>query len=348
MDPRGISVPAASVRYELGPYADDFNRKLMRLFSGQVLYACGMTANQLGDWFEYIVTTQPWGLAVMGDDVLYLHQTADGWQAQSLDISRFDMHVRRCHLRHGFKLMRALRCEHLARSMRRLSWTRSYIIRAEHQDGRAILPATMASGDPTTISANSTTTITIGYYAIRNSQPLVEVFHRAGFVCTGGTQPALSPHWDFLQKLFYPCAYGSSTAFLPAPKIGRFASRAFWTRAAVNHSSLAYAKGVCLGLERDFHHVPIARAIVARVLHLATDLNPEFDPTELKEMEWKSMADTPAACTDDTMAFVCERYDITPLQIHNIEAHISTWVWGKFLDDCEYEAWSSILAVDLS
>jgi len=346
-DPRGISVPSAAVRYELGPYADDYNRKLMHIFSGQVLYACGLTANEIGQWFMVAITSWQWAVAVMGDDVLIVRKEGDTIWATSLDISRYDMHVRRCHLQHTFALMRALNCHYIAHQMQRLSWTRKYVIRAQHQDGKATLPGTMASGDPITISSNSTTTLTLAYYSMLTQQDPSHVFYEAGFITTGARHLALSPHWDFLQKLFYPCTDDGLDAYLPAPKIGRFAARAFWTRAQVNHSTLGYARGVCLGLQKDFAHVPIARAIVARVLELSDGVEVELDPSDVRDHEFKNFSQKACEASPATFAFVAERYSISVESIHQIEQSIAQWAWGKFLDDGNEESWASILNIDL-
>ncbi len=346
-DPRGISVPAESVRYHLGPDADRYNKKLMRRFSGQVLYACGLSANHLSKWLEWVCTNHTWGIAVLGDDVLVIQNTPSGWQATSLDISRFDMHIRTCHLNHSYNLMRLLGLDQLATQLSAMGLKRSYKIRAPLQDGAAKIKATRASGDPDTISSNSIVTITIAWDAMLRGADLTQAFYDSGFVTTGTTHPLESPHWDFLQKLFYPCEIQGRPVRLPAPKIGRFAARAFWTRGATDHSTLAYARGVALGLEKDFQHVPIARSIIARILELSDGVAPEFDPVELRDREFKNFVKQPARITEATISFVCDRYHITPAAVAAIEQHILKWNWDSFLDDVESESWRSILKADL-
>jgi len=347
-DPRGISVPAEAVRYNLGPDADYYNKLLMSRFSGQVLYVCGLNSNDLADWVNWVKSTHDWGIAVMGDDVLILTCEDGVWRATSLDISRFDMHIRECHLVFSYNLMRMAGLGRLAHALQEMGLRRKYVIRAVLQSGKANIRGTRASGDPDTISSNSVITIVLAWHALLNGLDVRKVFFDAGFVTTGTTSDFNSPKWDFLQKLFYPCEIDGAPALLPAPKVGRFASRAFWTRGSTDHKSLAYAKGVCLGLEKDFQHVPIASAIIRRVLELSRDVNPEFDKNELRELEFKGHAERPATMTTSTILFFCERYGITPAEVVSIEDHISQWDWGQFLDDCEEDAWRKILTVDLA
>lgn len=349
-DARGISVPAEGVRYDLGPDADFYNKKLMQRFSGQILYVCGLNSNQLSQWVAWIQANYDWGIAVMGDDVWLLEKIGGVWYSTSLDISRFDMHIRPVHLQHSYRLMEELGLNRLAHRLRAMGLKRKYIIRAEHRPGKATIIGTRASGDSDTISSNSILTITIAWFAKIHGLDVKEVFYRCGFVTTGSTSLFESADWDFLQKLPYPAYYPETGdhSILFAPKIGRFAARAFWTRCATDHKSLEYARGVCLGLEKDFAHVPIARAIIQRVLALSRNVEAKYDATELREAEFKGRVDEPAQSTHQTLAFICARYDITPEDVEQIEDHISKWNWNGFLDDVAGEAWKKILTVDLA
>jgi len=204
-------------------------------------------------------------------------------------------------------MMRHFGLNDLATHLEDMGLRRKYRIRAPLQDGRAAIKGTRASGDPDTISSNSILTITIAWYAMQNALDLKDTFGRCGFVTTGAFAPLESANWDFLQKLFYPCSIMGQPTRLPAPKIGRFAARAFWTRGQTDHGSLAYARGVALGLEKDFAHVPIARAIVARILELSDGVTPVYDPIELRDSQFKNFVKRPAMMTDDTIDYVCAR-----------------------------------------
>ncbi len=145
-DPRGISVPRASVRYDLGPDADHYNRVLMAKFSGQVLYMCGLNSNDFSDWTEWIRAKHQWGISVMGDDLFYMFKNKGVWMVLSLDISRYDMHIRKCHLRFGFSVMRLFGFGKLASRLEAMSMLRRYRIRADFSPAKVKVKATGASG----------------------------------------------------------------------------------------------------------------------------------------------------------------------------------------------------------
>lgn len=342
-DPRGISVPHTSLRVDLGPIADAFQSRTLARFSGQVILAIKMSAEDLSDWVAWIKSHFTWGLAVVGDDSFLIEFDQGEWWVTFLDIKRYDMHIRLVHLQHSWRIMRRWGFNHLADHLKQRATVRTYILKGGKSGGVAVFAGTQASGSPDTLVTNSIGPISIIMYAKKHNIPVLECFDRSGFIVTGGRGHLTDTNWDFLQKLPYPVEGGIKFA----PKIGRFAARAFWTRAAVK-DPLAYARGVALGLEKDFAHVPIARAITARVIQLSEGLKPQYCWNEISQVSHKSYATTKASAIDSTYEFVCDRYQITRDQIDRIEVHIATWNFTKFLDDVEAEAWLKILQVDLA
>ncbi len=348
-DPRGISVPPPARRYECGPEADYYNRCLMRLFNGQVYYACGSTPEKLGLWAEWIMSTHMWGIAVMGDDVLVLEKINGVWVSTSLDISRFDQHIRKCHLSVSFDLMRHLGCRKLEHWMRKMCLPRKYTIKSPIKDGSLEIEGTRASGDPDTISSNSLITILIAWHAKINGIDLRQAFWRSGFVVTGGQSVFNGGNWDFLQKVFYPAITKSGATYHPAPKVGRFVARAFWSPIPYAHYNRpAYCRGVAMSLAKDFHHVPIARALIKRILELTEGADVLLDRDTKRAMEYGLYSKEASQLSPSVYRIFEERYGFGKSGCDLIEEEISRLEWDEFVDTAQSrQFWEAIVRADL-
>lgn len=348
-DPRGISVPPPSRRYECGPEADYYNKTIMRLFNGQVYYACGSRPELLGQWVEWIQANHTWGLAVMGDDVLVLQKVNEEWEVTSLDISRFDQHIRECHLQVGFDMMAQLKCKMLRKWMMKMCLPRNYTIHHPFADGHLRVTGTRASGDPDTISSNSLITILVAWDAMIQKADLRKSFWDAGFVVTGDTQMFHVGKWDFLQKVFYPAKTQTGCRFHPAPKIGRFVARAFWSPIPYSYKNMpGYCRGVALSLQNDFKHVPIARALVSRILELTEGHEPKLDRETLRAMEYGLYSKQSSDMDPAVYQFIESRYGFGKAACDAIENRIARLKWDEFVDDeATREFWEAIIRVDL-
>lgn len=348
-DPRGISVPPPAQRYENGPEADWYNKFIMRKFNGQVFYACGSTPEVLGRWAEWIINTQQWGIAVMGDDVVYLNKINGVWMATSLDISRYDQHIRRCHLEASFEYMAYVGVLKLRQNMIQSCFPRKYHIKHPIQDGSLRVQATRASGDPDTISSNSLITIAIAWWAARNTADMTQTFYSCGFIVTGGQETFLGGKWDFLQKIFYPANTQWGGLYHPAPKLGRFAARAFWSStpyAPINRPG--YCRGVALSLQKDFNHVPVARAIIWRILELTEGRKAIFDKELVRSMEFGHFSKVASTVNPAVYDLFSTRYGVSKEDCDRVEARISTLGWDEFLDDQETSAfWRAVVLADM-
>jgi hypothetical protein len=348
-DPRGISVPPPAQRYANGPEADFYNKTIMRKFNGQVFYACGSTPEVLGRWSEWVMANFDWGLSVMGDDVVYLRNGPLGWSATSLDISRYDQHIRQCHLKASFSYMRFVGVNLLRRNMERSCFPRKYHVKHPFEDGYLMVHATRASGDPDTISSNSLITIAIAWWAAEGNHDMSQAFYDCGFIVTGGTKPFVSGHWDFLQKIFYPANTSWGGLYHPAPKVGRFVARAFWSSvpyAPVNRP--AYCRGVALSLQKDFNHVPIARALVERILYLTEGKTPIFDAELKRSMEFGNFSKEMSHLNPAVYTLFEERYGVSKADCDLVESRISKLSWDEFVDDPKTrEIWERIVTIDM-
>lgn len=345
-DPRGISVPHVAKRYKLGPEADKFNKTLMHMFRGQVFYACGSTPEDIGRWAKWIMDNHEWGLSVMGDDVLHLFKRDGVWYVESLDISRYDMHIRRAHIMITTSVMASLGLHKLSQDLRRMSLKRQYIVSGPEQRGTLTVKGTRASGDPDTISSNSFITMLVAWDGKLRNISLKQAFWDAGFVVTLEEDTFESGKWDYLQKLFYPA--DTVEGFRPAPKIGRFISRAFWSRTPYTAKNRpGYCRGVALSLEKDFHHVPIASALIQRILVLTTGVTPKYDVDFKKALEYGHFARERANRSDAVYEFVQNRYGLTRSDVHIMEERISHMNWDEFIDDDATRHLFSKLLIDL-
>lgn len=342
-DARGISVPKEEVRYDLGPEADAYQSAMLNRFKGQILMAIKITAEELSNWVQWVQAQFNWGIACTGDDIIAMRERDGKWFITTLDMKRYDMHVRWCHQKFSYRVMRAWGFHHLAKTLERSSLVRRYVISASRSNGFARFAATQASGSSDTLASNSLYPITIGAYAMIHNLDLVTTFKSCGFLPTGMEVPLEDPTWDFLQKLPYPV--GTSMKF--APKIGRFCARAFWSRTPAD-GSLSYARGVALGLQKDLSHVPIARAVIKRVLDLSEGLTPAYSIDDVKEEQYKSKATTMEQATESTFLYVEARYGINRRDIELVEENISRWQPGTLLDAENLETWKRITRVDLS
>lgn len=348
-DSRGISVPPPAVRYENGPDADFYNKTIMHRFNGQVFYACGSTPEILGRWADWLRENHDWGLAVMGDDVVLIYKEGDAWMSTSLDISRYDQHIRRCHLEASFQYMRSMGLGKLAANLRALSKPRRYIIKNPIEDGRLKVDATRASGDPDTISSNSIITIAIAWWGQINGIPLKDAFYMCGFETTGMSEPYHSGKWDFLQKIFYPANTNWGGSCHPAPKLGRFAARAFWSSNPYSPANRpAYCRGVALSLQKDFNHVPVARAIIQRILILTAHTHAVYDRDYLRAMEFGLFSKEMSQVHPLVYNLFEDRYGVGKDECDQVEDRISRLGWDEFIDDAATrEFWERVIRVDL-
>lgn len=348
-DPRGISVPPPARRYECGPEADFYNRRLMRLFNGRIFYACGSKPENLGWWVDWIMDNYRWGVAVMGDDVLVVFMKKRVWYANSLDISRYDQHIRLAHLQIGWDVMKAFGCRLLRYWMKVMCLPRNYIIHHPLIDGFLRFLGTRASGDPDTISSNSLVVIVIAWDACRRGADLKQAFWEAGFVVTGGMEEFHSGKWDFLQKIFYPAKTTGGHTFHPAPKLGRFAARAFWSSEGYALWKMpGYCRGVALSLEKDFNHVPVARALVARVLYLTRGHTAFVDKDTARSMEYGLYSTTRSELDPAVYLLFEQRYGVSKEECDAVESEISGLEWDEFIDSPRSRSfWERVLRVDM-
>lgn len=349
-DARGISVPGEAIRYDLGPEANYFNRLMMRRFNGQVMYVCGSNSQDLSEWIDWVRENHEWGLAGMGDDLLHVFKNHEGiWYVESLDASRFDMHVRRAHITATTSFMHREGLRHLAGWIRELSWTRRYIIPADQHDGFMKLKGTRASGDPDTLQSNTFLLLQIAWFAKLHNQPMVEVFHKAGFVMVGEIHSFASGRWDFLQKLYYPAvtAWGGTTH--PGPKVGRIAARCFWTNSVVRREHWpGYCKAVANSIKGDVMHVPILRVLIGRILQLAGDV---VEVTDAELRKWRNYAvhGGRASTLHPAVYELFEaRYGVSKFECDLVEARLSNLQWDQFIDDDQTAyIWKKIIQQDL-
>lgn len=345
-DARGISVPHASVRYDLGPDADVYNKRMMCRFSGQLFMAVGIDVQLLSDWFDWIVNNHEWGIADTGDDVVYLFRQDGVWWIWSLDMSRFDMHILREHLLYTYAIMRGWGLHRFADELEKRGLKRRYTIRASERQGYAVFDATRASGDNDTLPSNTVLPLTIAWWAKRHGEDIVTTLNKCGFLATGGLHTLASPSWDFLQKIRYPCERDGHASHLFGPKIGRIAARSFWGRSD-SPPDLSYALNVALGLERDVAHIPILRVLIPRVITIARGKT-WVDPREAREDRYRNHSSAAAVATHATYHFVADRYCVAIADLHAIEDHVASWVPGQLLDQYLPDVWAAIVEVDLS
>jgi len=352
-DPRGISVPHESVRTTWGPTADFYNKAMMNHYNGQVLYAAGLKADDMATWYNWIMSNYDWGVAIQGDDVVMLKKRDGLWVVESTDVSRFDMHIRMAHLHAAARNMILLgRLYNNEKDMRkmahfsiRLAKKRVYKVHVKgSSSGSLVVRGTRASGDFDTISSNSFVSIMGALLAVTRGISLREAFHIIGFVTTGSEALWESGKWDFLQRINYPCAGGRH----PAPKIGRTAARMFWTRDPISRRNWpGYCRGVALSVAADFVHVPIMRALVARVLYL-TEGHAVVEDSESKDRMYKMQSVKHSEIDESVYPFLFDRYGITKDDCERIESRIRTLEWDEFIDDAATaEAWRKIIKADL-
>lgn len=345
-DPRGISVPHVSKRYKLGPEADKFNKTLMHKFRGQIFYACGSTPEDIGRWTRWVMDNHTWGLSVMGDDVLHLYKRDGVWYVESLDISRYDMHIRQAHIMITTYVMASLGLHALANDLRRMSLNRQYIVSGPDQVGTLKVKGTRASGDPDTISSNSFITMLVAWDGKERGVGLDQAFWDAGFIVTKEEDTFESGKWDYLQKLFYPAA--TPEGYRPAPKIGRFISRAFWSRTPYTPKNRpGYCRGVALSLEKDFNHVPIARKLIHRILELTEGAVPKYDVDFKRALEYGHFSRERAGIDDSVYEFIQNRYGLSRSDVEAMEERIGLMQWDEFIDDEHTKHLFSKLLVDL-
>lgn len=325
-DPRGISVPRADVRVHFGPSSHRLQNKLKESYGDHILFASGLTRRAFSKWYERALYTHRVSYCNVGDDLMQI-TGGDFPTIESLDISRFDMHVCAAALRFN------ARCYH------EWGWTQEaayslatvnkvYSIRPGSHGGKGLIrvKGTQASGKWDTLGGNSMIVIRLIEYAEEFNLPLRYVLALGGFVPTGGACPPNVLEMDFLQNLPYP---SRDDGIRFGPKIGRILARSFWSEVPLAEDKhLNYCYGVMLGLANDIMHIPILNDLFIRLSSL--NLRPWFP----KRREIKSLIVSEKPATEDpsTLALLADRYSVPLEELRRYRTYISVWQPGQWLD----------------
>jgi hypothetical protein len=108
-DPRCIQGTSHRANVILGPWMLAFSKELSRQWSigNTIVYAGGMTANDVGKWMEHAQRTRGVWIIVMGDDMLAVRNDGSTISYIENDFSRFDTTISREALKFEFSIYEA-------------------------------------------------------------------------------------------------------------------------------------------------------------------------------------------------------------------------------------------------
>jgi hypothetical protein len=319
---RSIQAMSDPLQTVLGPYFTGISKKiksLMHNIEEPIIFAPGMTAEQVGRWFNH--WNKPSSTYFM------------------CDASRFDAHIGP----DAFSAMRKLfwsvfgTPDKIIQHMRKMVHKRGYTARGWEYS----VTGTRASGSSQTTDENSLimmffimrifqeSGIEPGEYAmavagddsfvIINSDVNLSVVREQVDVVAAHAglkiKPKFSRHlWevDFLSSLFYPTTSGH----VLGPKIGRVMSRTGWTHKPVPNG-LDHMRAVASGLETGTKFIPILRAMVATVLRI-TGGNDGSKPRK-----YRLLASEAHEMSAETLVFVSNRYRLPVASFDDIEEEIN-------------------------
>jgi len=331
-DPRGISCPPEAVRVEMGPDCDYYNRLLQNEFNGRVFYAIGVSSTELGEWVDMAMQRWSWAIAVCGDDTLVFEKQRGRIYVQSLDISRFDMHIHRAALETSWEKMRGLGLGRLATLLEKQATPRRYRIRSTAGFGRLKVANTRASGDGDTISSNTLVAAYPAIYACVLGLDAVEVYRKCGFVVTGKRclWQRGQLNYDFLQRLMLLNDRGETH---PCPKPGRILARAFWASNNVApRRRLEYCRAVVDSIDNDCAHCPLLNDLCARIKQLHPRKATIKLPREAYELN-RLRSNRPSKESRQAEWTLADRYGLGVAEIRAMRSRIRAWSPGEFLDD---------------
>lgn len=128
---------------------------------------------------------------------------------------------------------------------------------------------------------------------------------------------------EYCSGWFYP----SSSGYVYGPKIGRTLTKSAWSRQPEANPQ-AWAKAVALGLKRDTAHIPITRALVARVLELTENVDArayyDFDHVDTLRCKYKPHSTVASTATAETFEFLYLQYGVTEHEVKQAEELIMT------------------------
>lgn len=326
-DPRGISVPRADIRVQFGPSSHRLQNYLKSQYGDHILFACGLTRRQFSKWYDERLVLNSVSYCNLGDDLMQINGGEDP-TLESLDISRFDMHVIDAALEYNARVYSLLNWnEEAIYSLATIN--KVYKIRPGVNGGKGVIKVkgTQASGKWDTLGGNSLIVLRLIEFAEERRLPLRRALHLGGFVPTGGSAPAYQLEVDFLQNLAYPTK-DDGTRF--GPKIGRILSRSFWSDTPLSHEKhLPYCYGVLLGLANDIMHIPILNDLFLRLSELS------FKPWYPKKINRSAflVSETPAKECPSTLGLLADRYQVPLEQLKRYRQYVRNWTPGTWLDE---------------
>jgi hypothetical protein len=288
-----------------------------------IVYASGMNAVQIGQWFDWAVQQKGPNYIVLGDDNLCIFQKGGVVYYVPLDFCRWDAHF------HTDAHLMRLRLYDVCGLSTRHKSVRSALARQSRVVGRTrfgqkySVAGTVQSGVSDTSSANShlngmMTTFASEAVDLPNSLDFAsysQVLTDLGFPPEGMLSefPELA---DFCSGLFMP----SSTGTRLTPKPGRLLAKVFYcTEDLKPLDQQAWLRGVAVGLYPAIAHVPFVGAVFKRVLDLTAGITPK--PYKLPP---QYLGLPCSAATEETYDYFAARYGLTRTELANAESAVAT------------------------
>jgi len=291
----------------------------------RMVYAAGCSAEMLGDCVTcFLLDLDCDGLVmVMGDDSYVLLRTAGYLMCLWIDCKRWDAHYQKQAIQLELSFYATIQAPRRVQQLLKEQLN----TRGVTAHGLAYnVEGVRGSGDPNTSLGNSGRNGQQTVYSILHSdmlllgkdavEPCAEILRRLGF------DPEM--HWstsvfdgDFCSGLFWPLTEDGRDIYVFGPKVGRIVLKTFW---CTSHDQELYTwvKGVAVGLEKDVAHVPVARALIGRVLQLTRDAG--WAPS--LSLDARIHAERAHVATTLTYEAFQSRYGLSYDQIVNLEEYI--------------------------
>jgi hypothetical protein len=332
LDPRLIQGAQASYQIDTGPWTLAYSKFLAKKWSmasdSSIIYTSGMTANELGQAFDYAVEymiTNFGSCVTVEDDGKFW----DGTQTEEAIKTENDLYAQH---KPPAKVMRALKMQEVC-------------VGATPHGVKYRAKGKRKSGDGNTSCGNSQTNASDHTFGIQETSghTIEEIqFHVLMFVLGDdnlmfthieyhkyivdsvdvlrrlGLQPKMKLNLDY--RLSEYCSgwfWPSDTGTVFGPKIGRVLMKNAWSRSAERQPE-SWSRAVALGLERDTHHIPILRALVKRQIQLTSKVaaRPFMENSRYK---FKFHASRKSNATTETYELLYLLYGVDQHQVQECE-----------------------------
>jgi hypothetical protein len=123
-------------------------------------------------------------------------------------------------------------------------------------------------------------------------------------------------HSEYCSGRFYPSTVGE----IWGPKIGRLVAKTFWTDDKMTFlRARQHLRGIALGFKDDVNHIPVARAVVGKILQITEPLG----NVKIVRQDYSIRVAQRGDANVDTYAMLESIYGLTKSQLDSLELYIS-------------------------